>query len=804
MTTKLAVYQEALRLIGEHDIATITDDVECRYVFDGEYDNAILYCLAQGWWRFAFFTAAVAPAGSSTVPGYTQAFAKPAGWLRTHSVGIINSTTRFVPIDFNEQGGSVYVKYTTGVVLKYLKASATEIDPANWPEVFAKVVAAYLAMACCERIGQSRATKADISKVYAERLGIARALESHTPPLTLPDHAVERCARGLLEQGYWRFSILTVAPTGGYTPAAGYSSAFLLPADFMRVYDILVESSGKLRAIDWHIEGTLISAKAAAIRLQYVSSAYVTPSTWTEAFIDAVESALALAAARATGEAGSDKIEAAKAQLDTALDQALAKDGLPRPARLPEHAVETSARELLEQGYWRHSLKTVAPATTTSPPLGYSQAFTLPADFLRIYDVTVESSGKLRPIDWIVEGTKLSAKAAAVRLRYVSTDFLAPATWTEGFAQAIDGMLEVKANPGKTAGNEAGLDKIVDGALAKDGLPRPRRLPEHAVERSARGLLEQGFWAFSIKSATPAGTTGPAVGYASAYTLPADHLRTYDVCVLANARLYQIDRKEEGGKLSTQFAANVRLRYVSSDFLVPSTWPEAFAHAVDVMLSIEALRAADAAIDIKAASAQLAKMLDAELGKERLPRPLLLPPGAVDRIVRSQLESGLWKFAIKTVSISKNIATASPGYAYAFDKPADWQRTVRVFRLMGSGLTSCEYDIDFRDELSDLHANYNPIHLRYLISGATNPSVGWTELFAAAFDAGLRYESALAEGLGEAEVQARQNSWKHMLGEAKVKDGLNERPKVYNEGRFNLARRGYSGGRRDPQWPFGG
>src|SRR5437879_3641683 len=111
MTTKLIVYQEALRLLGEHDIAATSDDVEARYVLDGAWDRVILYCLAQGWWRFAFFTASTAAGASSAVPGYTNSFSKPASWLRTHSVGVINATTRFVPVDAIEQGSSIFVTY---------------------------------------------------------------------------------------------------------------------------------------------------------------------------------------------------------------------------------------------------------------------------------------------------------------------------------------------------------------------------------------------------------------------------------------------------------------------------------------------------------------------------------------------------------------------------------------------------------------------------------------------------------------------------------------------------------------------
>lgn len=643
--TKLGVYREALRLIGEHDIASTSVDEEPRYVLDAAYDNAVLYCLSLGWWRFAFITTAPSTSSDTGTPGYTYGFSLPSGWLRTHSVGVLNGT-RVIPVDWMHVTSStkILVKHSS-VVLNYTKA---ETDETKWPDVFGKLVAAYLAFECCERISQSRATKGDLAKIMDDRLALARVSESLPPPLVLPQHAVEKTALALLEQGFWRFSMVTGAPSSTTSPATGYAYAYTLPADYVRVYDVMVESSGKLRPVDWRIEGAKLSAKAASVRLQYVSNSYADPSKWTQGFADAVMTALELESAAASG-APADKIEPMRVQ----------------------------------------------------------------------------------------------------------------------------------------------LDKAIDAALAKDGLPRPRSLPEHAVERSARSLLEQGFWRYSVKTATPSSTTGPAAGYAAAYTLPADHLRTYDVSVLANSRLYPIDRQEEGGKLSVQHASNVRLRYVSSDFLVPSTWPEAFAEAVDVCLSIEALRAVDPAADVKVPRAQLEKMLDAALGKERLPRPLLLPPGAVDRVVRSQLEDGIWRFASETASLSSiNGADLTPGYSYAFAIPADMARIIRVFRMDGSVERDVDYRYDrFAATSSRLYANYDPIKVRYVSKDAVDPAY-WTELFAAAFDAGLRYESAMAENMPEGEVRARMATWRALLKEAKIKDGLNERPKIYT-GSWNRARGGY-------------
>jgi hypothetical protein len=56
MTTKLDLYQEAIRLFGDARLDSITDDTESRYALDDAWDGAVTFCLRAAPWRFAMKT----------------------------------------------------------------------------------------------------------------------------------------------------------------------------------------------------------------------------------------------------------------------------------------------------------------------------------------------------------------------------------------------------------------------------------------------------------------------------------------------------------------------------------------------------------------------------------------------------------------------------------------------------------------------------------------------------------------------------------------------------------------------------
>lgn len=85
MTTRLQLYNAALRLCGERRIATLSENRESRRLLDNVWDdNGVRACLEQGQWNFAMRAQRVAYSTDVTPPfGYQRAFLKPDDWVMT-------------------------------------------------------------------------------------------------------------------------------------------------------------------------------------------------------------------------------------------------------------------------------------------------------------------------------------------------------------------------------------------------------------------------------------------------------------------------------------------------------------------------------------------------------------------------------------------------------------------------------------------------------------------------------------------------------------------------------------------------
>jgi hypothetical protein len=345
MATVAGIYREALRLIGDHDIVDENEATPNRFVLDSAYANAAQYCMSLGWWRFAFAT--VTPSLTSTsLPGYTRQFAKPNDWLRTHSVQLVSGTQTYLT-DWYEEGANIAVKYTAAIVLKYIQS---DIASTSWPEVFAKVVAAYLAFETCERLTQSRSTKADIYKVFIERLDLCRTSESVPPPIRLAEHTIERQTKAILEEGMWKFGMKTVElSSAGGPPSIGYAYRFTKPADWLRSVHVFRQTGMCEIPLDFRDEGGFLHADHDPIVLRYLSTDAVSPVTgdWTELFTNAWNALLRLKDAEQNG-ANENEVQARLLSYRTALSEARIKDGLNERPKVHKPSAFTAAR----RGAW--------------------------------------------------------------------------------------------------------------------------------------------------------------------------------------------------------------------------------------------------------------------------------------------------------------------------------------------------------------------------------------------------------------------------------------------------------------------
>lgn len=316
-------------------------------------------------------------------------------------------------------------------------------------------------------------------------------------------------------------------------------------------------------------------------------------------------------------------------------------------------------------------------------------------------------------------------------------------------------------------------------------------------DRAVAFVFQAAFWRFALKTATLThnGALTALPGYSSAFASPATYFRPHALFVLSGARECPIDVRQQG----TQFHANVTpiyLRYVDNALIATvASWPETFAKAVAAYLAFDVSsrisqdpQAPNAMFGIWQQYFGAAETIEAVSPDPWLDHQL---SGRYLSVVRTMLEDGYWRFAVKTVELDENAGTPSSGYTYSFDRPADWLRTFEVYETAhrdGEG-------IDFRDEDEQYHANYTPITVRYLSTTLGTDGRNWTASFEDALIAQLEVRRAMTtEGTSGAALASLVGLADKKMKNARAQDDNRERPRVNAASRFVAGRYGYGFG----------
>jgi hypothetical protein len=145
--TKLQLYNNALRFLGETRLSTLTDRRPIRFELDELYDsNARQYCLEQGLWNFAIrSTQASSDPDVNPDFGHQYAFSKPTDWVRTAAL----CTDEFFKsplLTYEDEGTYWFTDSQDTLYVKYVSNDASwGLDLARWPPTFDEAVACYFA-----------------------------------------------------------------------------------------------------------------------------------------------------------------------------------------------------------------------------------------------------------------------------------------------------------------------------------------------------------------------------------------------------------------------------------------------------------------------------------------------------------------------------------------------------------------------------------------------------------------------------------------------------------------------------------
>lgn len=165
--TRLQLYNEALLLIGERSLASLTENREPRYLLDTVWNNeGVKSCLEQGQWFFAMRTEQVDyDPGIEPTFGFNRAFQKPSDWVLTSAVCSDEFFTSPL-LQYADEAGYWYSSIDV-IYVKYVSDDAAYgNDLSLWPKSFTEFVAAHFASKIAHKFTGS---KEEMEKVYGIR-----------------------------------------------------------------------------------------------------------------------------------------------------------------------------------------------------------------------------------------------------------------------------------------------------------------------------------------------------------------------------------------------------------------------------------------------------------------------------------------------------------------------------------------------------------------------------------------------------------------------------------------------------------
>lgn len=195
MTDKLSLYNDALLILGERSLSSLSEAREPRRALDEAYDAALAFCLERGFWNHAM-RSVQADSSASVVPtfGYSYAFTKPSDLRRVHSVSAYETMDPPLLQYVDEtnywyaNSDPIYVRYVSDDV-------AYGGDLSLWPETYANYVAHRLAFRTCNRITGQKPDN-DLRNDMRRALSDARSKDAMDEPPGFPPRGTWIRARG--------------------------------------------------------------------------------------------------------------------------------------------------------------------------------------------------------------------------------------------------------------------------------------------------------------------------------------------------------------------------------------------------------------------------------------------------------------------------------------------------------------------------------------------------------------------------------------------------------------------------------
>lgn len=186
MADRLAIYNGALRLLGERRV-TLTETREPKLLLDDVWDEGGLgRCLAAGQWNWAARVVQLTPSGSQPQDfGYTNAFEAPTDIHRILAVAADGRMSR--PLTAYEFSNSVFYADLEAIYLRYVSNDpAYGNDLSIWPPHYQAFVEAHFASEIAPRLTGAEDKADRMRRVRQQMLDEASVIDAQFGPSTLP------------------------------------------------------------------------------------------------------------------------------------------------------------------------------------------------------------------------------------------------------------------------------------------------------------------------------------------------------------------------------------------------------------------------------------------------------------------------------------------------------------------------------------------------------------------------------------------------------------------------------------------
>lgn len=184
-TSRIDIYNDALLIIGERFLSSLTEDREPRRLLDHVWNNdGVRDCLESGQWYFATRTIRIDfDPGVDPEFGYRYAFEKPSDWVLTSAL----SADEFFEVPLNSYFDEADYWYADLTVLfvRYISIDGGYgFDFSRWPKKFTKFVSAHFASEIIQKIDPERYDA--VMKIRDKRLTDAKNNDAMADPPQFP------------------------------------------------------------------------------------------------------------------------------------------------------------------------------------------------------------------------------------------------------------------------------------------------------------------------------------------------------------------------------------------------------------------------------------------------------------------------------------------------------------------------------------------------------------------------------------------------------------------------------------------